>query len=259
MRSSPSRAVALSLFLLFAAACREEPDIVEVSPNAELATSVDPATTEPLTPDLPATPTSNTTEAAPSSEPVLEDETAIRIASDFVDALRSDDRSGDFSTAAEMWSGYPAVEEERTEHLAELAAVHPWLLDGDLGFEALDAWSFGPEWTMTLVVITSIERSDVATLLLDRSGYIQRIDSRVFQTPRPMTVDANSVIINALPLEGSANAYLDGVLLNEPIVDHDEMTTTFALPPAPGQPQVFVTSFATPEFPFVTGTIIDRG
>ncbi len=259
MRSSPSRAIAVSLCLLVAPACREEPNIVEVSPNAEPDSSVAPGTAEPPTPDPSSTPRSNATEAAPTPEPTLEDEAAISIASDFVDALRSGSGSGDFSTAAEMWSGYPAVEDERTGHLANLIAVHPWLLEGDLGFEALDAWSFGPEWTMTIVVITNVERSDVATLLLDRSGHIQHIDSRVFQTPRPMTVDANSVIINALPLEGSANAYLDGVLLDEPMVDHNEMTTTFALPPSPGQPQVFVTSFATPEFPFVTGTIIDRG
>lgn len=261
MKPFRSRAIAVSLSLLVAAACRDEPDIVELSPNAEPPVSVPTTEQAAAEPPPPATPTStpSTTEPAPATVPVLADEDAIRISSDFVEALRTATESGDFTAAADMWTGYPFRESDRAGYLDDLIAIHPWLLEGGLQYTALKSWSFRPEWAMTIVAITKPDRSAAATLLLDGTGRLQRIDDRVFQPPRAVTVDATSVVFNGLPLEGSANAYLDGALLDEPTVDHLAMTTAFALPPSKGRPEVLIASFATPELPFVTATIIDRG
>lgn len=275
VRPLPGRAATLSLCLLttcalLAASCTEEPDIIEASagdtpttpelPTTTALTGSEQAPPEQQATTAPDTTTSPTTEPPPTppTEPSLTDEVAIGIAADFVDALRKGNASGDLSTAAEMWSGYPAVQEDRTDHLAILLNVHAWLLDGELGYERVDGWAFSPEFVTPIVVITNPDRSLVATLLLDRTGTIQRIDSEVFQSYPEVTADADAATFDGVPIEGGANAYLDGVLLGEPTVDFANLTTTFVLPPPTGGTEVLVASFATPELPFATAKVIDR-
>lgn len=262
MSLSLRRTVAFVACLYLASGCTAEPEIVEVSPGTETAPTVPEITTTEPPLDEPTLDEPNaTTEEPPAttpSEPVLEDATAIDIAADFVDQLRVGADSGDYAAAGAMWSGYPFGEAERASNLANLTAAHPWLLSGELSFEAFDSWAFEPQWAMTIVVITDAEPASVATLLLDRTGVIQRIDDVVTEASRPIVIEGDVVVIDGVPTEGSALAYLDGELLAEPVVDYEVFTTTFVLPPPIGRPQVLVTSFATPEFPFTRAFILDR-
>lgn len=239
---------------MLAAGCTARPNIVEAAPG-----TAPPETTVELPVDPPPLEESVvTTEPLTSIEPVLEDSAAIDIASNFVDELRTASDTNDFSAAVQLWSGYPDREDARSGHLASLLAVHPWLLEGELSFETFDSWAFEPQWASKVVVISNVERTAVTTLLLDRLGVIQRIDAEVVDRPRPPTVGADTLVFDSIPTEGSAIAYLDGVLLDEPVVDHEALTTTFFLPPATGRTQILVTSFATPELPTARATIIDR-
>lgn len=247
----PFSALALAIAVGVGAACTGEPDIVEVSPVSQSA----PAGTPPAAVAPPEPGAADPTMTAPAEpSPAMSEGEQISIATAFVDALRR----SDVETAALMWSGYPEREEDRLHHVENLVDVHPWLLTSELEFTALASWSFQPESSMPIVAVIDADRTAAATFLLDREGVIQRIDNLAFQPARGFTVSADTLVIEGLPLEGSANGYLDGVLLAEPDVDYDAVTTTFALPPATGGPEVFIASWATPEYPFVTATILNR-
>lgn len=176
---------------------------------------------------------------------------AHTIATRFVDELALAASGSELAT--DMWSGYPYRQEERSTRLRAFVDAYPWLIDNDVEFAVVDAWSFDAATAMTIVAITDVARRGTTSILLDRTGTIQRLQMPDDMS-RPLAVSGLVATIKAIPVEGGVVAYL----WEEPIdpasitVDHNELSTVIDLSgtgAATGASDLLVVSTATPELP----------
>ncbi len=161
----------------------------------------------------------------------FEDGGAATVAAELVAAIRGAATGGDFSSAAEMWSGYPWTEEEKLSRLEAFVDANPWLAHGRVRFDVVDAWSSDPATAMKVVAITDLSWRGTAAILVDRVGTVQRIQS-VDDATGDLEADGARVVLREVPVEGGLNVYLSGRLLGKERirVDPDSSSVVISMP-----------------------------
>lgn len=195
----------------------------------------------------------------PATGSSAEVDRAATVAGELVAALRGAATGGDFSSAAGMWSGYPGSEEEKLSRLEAFVDANPWLAEGRVRFDVVDAWSSDPATAMQVVAITDLSWLGTAAILVDRVGVVGRIQS-VDDATGDMEADGARVVLHGVPVEGGLNVYLSGRLLGKERirVDPDSSSVVISLPDGgeSRRREVLIVSAATPELATAVSVIV---
>lgn len=243
---------------------------------AAVVTVVGGCTTSPVAETVPPTSTVTSTAAssddtgretqpsetaAPSTTDAPDEgaESAEAIASEFVARIQASADSSDYGAAADMWSGYPYPEAEKLAHLETFVDHNRWLIDAQVRFDVVDAWSLEPPATVSVVAITDLEWRGTTAILIDQAGTIQRIQTDE-DLDAPVTVDGDRIVVPAQPVEGDLVAYLSGEVVDSESVAIDPETgsviITLADSSEGGDRAVLILSMATPELPTAMSVLL---
>lgn len=192
------------------------------------------------------------------ADPGLSDTEAERIVQNFLAELGRSAAKANFEPMAELWTGYPYGPSERSKRLEQFADTNPWLLDSDVEFTVVPAWSFTPEHAMVIVAISDRSGRGTTSVLLDRMGNIQRIEDAGSASAATQT--GTILVFEGIPVEGHAAAYLGGLALPDDAItiDHNVFTTTLDLSSILSERsgvaglreyETLILSAATPEYP----------
>lgn len=253
MRPS-GRLLATTLTLAVSAAC----SVTDPAPSTGMGTTslrTEPrsaSTTEPVATSAVTASTTTTQSATTSTSESSPQEVALGL----VARIRSA-AGGDLTGAAASWSGYPYRESERMDRFSAWVDANPWLRDGDVRVLVVPAWSQDLASAMSVVAITDLEWRGTTTILVDRLGAIQRIQT-VDSFQGPVSVTTGAVAVPYGPTEGGIVAYLSNRPIDQHLIEVTEAHTVIVRLPE-GEPsgvETLVVSMATPELPTALAVLV---